>query len=63
MGNKQVFNPYLPSSEYLPDGETYVFDDRLYIYGSYDRFAGEKFCMNDYVLWTVSVGKLIRFQI
>ena len=34
---KQVFNPYLPSYEYIPDGEPRVFDGRLYIYGSHDR--------------------------
>ena len=26
---KQVTNPYLPSWEYVPDGEPYVFDDRV----------------------------------
>lgn len=25
---QQVFNPYLPSWEYIPDGEPYVFGDR-----------------------------------
>lgn len=30
-----VFNQYLPSYEYIPDGETHVFGDRVYIYGSY----------------------------
>ncbi|MBR6383729.1 MAG: hypothetical protein IKS56_07070 [Lachnospiraceae bacterium] len=38
---RQVFNPYLPSFEYIPDGEPRVFDGRLYIYGSHDRFNGE----------------------
>ena len=33
---KQAFNPYLPSWEYIPDGEPYVFDGRIYIYGSHD---------------------------
>lgn len=28
----QIFNPYLPSCEYIPDGEPRVFEDRLYIY-------------------------------
>ena len=36
---KQVFNPYLPLYEYIPDGEPHVFDGRLYIYGSHDREA------------------------
>lgn len=35
-----VTNPYLPSWEYVPDGEPHVFGDRLYIFGSHDRFGG-----------------------
>ena len=46
---KQAFNPYLPSYEYVPDGEPHVFGDRLYIYGSHDKFNGKRFCENDYV--------------
>ncbi len=26
---KQALNPYLPSWEYIPDGEPYVFDGRV----------------------------------
>lgn len=29
---RQAFNPYLPSWEYIPDGEPYVFGDRVYIW-------------------------------
>ena len=56
--NKQVYNPYLPSFEYIPDGEPYVFDDRLYIYGSHDRFKGTTYCENDYVCWSAPVNDL-----
>ena len=28
----QVFNPYLPEWEYIPDGEPYVIGDRVYVY-------------------------------
>ena len=45
----QALNPYLPSYEYVPDGEPHVFNDRLYVYGSHDRFNGKDFCLNDYV--------------
>lgn len=38
---KQVFNPYLPSYEYVPDGEPYVFGDRLYGEGSMDFYQFE----------------------
>ena len=44
---KQAFNPYLPSWEYIPDGEPYVFGDRVYVYGSHDYFNGYVFCMGD----------------
>ena len=49
MSKKQVFNPYLPSWEYIPDGEPHKFDGRIYVYGSHDKFNGRTFCMNDYV--------------
>ena len=49
---RQVFNPYLPSYEYIPDGEPRVFNGRLYIYGSHDCFDGAVYCQNDYVCWS-----------
>ena len=55
---KQVFNPYLPSWEYIPDGEPRVFGDRLYIYGSHDRFNGDVYCQNDYVCWSAPTDDL-----
>lgn len=55
---KQGFNPYLPSWEYVPDGEPHVFNDRVYVYGSHDRFNGHVFCLNDYVCWSASVDNL-----
>ena len=53
-----VFNPYLPSYEYVPDGEPRVFGSRLYIYGSHDRFDGADFCLNDYVCWSAPLDDL-----
>ena len=55
---KQGFNPYLPSWEYIPDAEPYVFDGRVYIYGSHDRFNGYVYCLNDYVCWSAPVDDL-----
>ena len=49
---KQALNPYLPSWEYIPDGEPHVFGDRVYVYGSHDRFNAPIFCVNDYVCWS-----------
>lgn len=46
MSKKQVFNPYLLSYEYIPDGEPRVFGDRIYLYGSHDRFGSAGFCLN-----------------
>lgn len=55
---KQAFNPYLPSWEYIPDGEPYVFGDRVYVYGSHDFYNGYVFCMGDYVCWSAPVEDL-----
>lgn len=55
---KQAFNPYLPSWEYIPDGEPYVFGDRVYVYGSHDLYNGHVFCLGDYVCWSAPVDDL-----
>ena len=54
----QAFNPYLPPWEYIPDGEPYVFGDRVYVYGSHDRFNGALFCLNNYVCWSAPLNDL-----
>ena len=41
----QAFNPYLPSWEYIPDGEPHVFGGRVYVYGSHDKFNAPIFCV------------------
>ena len=50
--------PYLPSWEYIPDGEPYVFDGRVYVYGSHDFFRGNAYCLGDYVCWSAPVDDL-----
>jgi len=55
---KQGFNPFLPPWEYIPDGEPHVFDDRVYVYGSHDRFSGYAYCLNDYVTWSAPCDDL-----
>jgi len=55
---KQAYNPYLPSYEYIPDGEPYVFGDRVYVYGSHDYFNCRVFCQGDYVCWSAPVDDL-----
>ena len=40
-------NPFLPFGTYIPDGEPKVFGDRLYLYGSWDRF-GCGYCSKEY---------------
>lgn len=55
---KQVFNPYLPLDEYIPDGEPHVFGDRVYVYGSHDQEGGYTFCMRDYVVYSAPVDDL-----
>ncbi|MCD7918717.1 MAG: family 43 glycosylhydrolase [Clostridiales bacterium] len=59
---QQAYNPYLPSWEYIPDGEPHVFGGRVYVYGSHDRFNAPIFCMNDYVCWSAPVDDLSDWQ-
>lgn len=58
----QAFNPYLPSWEYIPDGEPYVFGDRVYVYGSHDWANGHAFCLGDYVCWSAPVDNLADWR-
>lgn len=55
---KQVYNPFLPLYECIPDGEPHVFGDRVYLYGSHDKEAGETFCMLDYTVYSAPVDNL-----
>lgn len=51
-------NPYLPSWEYIPDGEPRVFGNRVYIYGSHDRVGEETFCDKKLKVWSASIDNL-----
>lgn len=62
MMKKQAYNPYLPAYEYIPDGEPRVFGDRLYIFGTHDRFDGDDYCLNDYVSWSAPVDDLASWR-
>lgn len=55
---KQVVNPYLPTFEYMPDGEPHVFGNRVYVFGSHDKFNGSVYCENDYTCWSAPVDDL-----
>lgn len=51
-------NPYLPSWEYIPDGEPRVFGDRVYVYGSHDRVDSEFFCDYKLKVWSAPLNDL-----
>jgi arabinoxylan arabinofuranohydrolase len=51
-------NPYLPLSEYVPDGEPRLFNGRVYLYGSHDTAGGHFFCLEDYVAWSAPENDL-----
>ncbi|MCM1328911.1 MAG: family 43 glycosylhydrolase [Ruminococcus sp.] len=58
----QVFNPFLPPGECIPDGEPHVFGDRVYLYGSHDKEGGETFCMLDYTVYSAPVDDLSQWR-
>ncbi len=55
-------NPYLPFSEFIPDGEPHVFNDRLYVYGSHDAPGVNKFCVGDYTVWSCDINDLTNWK-
>ena len=59
---KNVFNPYLPIDEYIPDAEPHVFGDRVYVFGSHDAEGGYTFCMRDYVTYSAPVDDLTDWR-
>lgn len=59
---REAVNPYLPSWEYIPDGEPYVFGERVYVFGSHDSYNGYVFCMGDYVCWSAPVDELWNWR-
>lgn len=59
---KQVFNPILPTYEYIPDPEPHIFGDRIYVYGSHDKFGGISFCLNDYVVYSCPIDDLTNWS-
>ena len=59
---KQALNPYMGGNEYVPDGEPYVFGDRVYVYGSHDMFDGDVYCMLDYICYSAPVNDLGNFR-
>ena len=62
MEKQQIYNPYLPPWDYVPDGEPHVFGNRVYVYGSHDRSGGRLYCMDDYVCWSAPVEDLTNWS-
>ena len=58
----QVYNPFLPLDEYIPDGEPHIFGGRVYLYGSHDAEGGETFCMRDYTVYSAPVDDLTNWR-
>ena len=51
-------NPILPLWECIPDGEPRQFGDRVYLYGSHDRFGYDKFCDYKLKAWSAPIDDL-----
>ena len=51
-------NPILPLWECIPDGEPRQFGDRVYLYGSHDRYGCDKFCDYKLKAWSAPLDDL-----
>ena len=59
---EQIFNPYLPLTEHIPDGEPHLFNGRVYIYGSHDIAGGSRYCEDHYVTWSAPEDDLRNWR-
>lgn len=59
---KQAVNPFLPLNVYIPDGEPHVFGDRVYLFGSHDKEAGDTFCSEPYEVWSAPTDNLAEWS-
>lgn len=55
-------NPFLPLNTCIADGEPHVFGNRVYLFGSHDKPAGDTYCMLDYEFWSASVDNLSKWS-
>lgn len=55
---KLICNPIFPLWEYVPDGEPHVFNNRVYLYGSHDKANSDRFCVQDYTVWSAPIDDL-----
>ena len=62
MEQEQIFNPFLPLWEYIPDGEPHIFGNRVYLFGSHDKEGGETFCMLNYTVWSAELNNLKNWR-
>ena len=53
-----AWNPVLPVSVCMADGEPHVFGDRVYLFGSHDTPGGESFCLEDYEFFSAPLDDL-----
>ena len=51
-------NPILPLWECIPDGEPRQFGDRVYLYGSHDRYGCTEFCDYKLKVWSAPLDDL-----
>ena len=53
-----AYNPVLPISVCMADGEPHVFGNRVYLFGSHDTPGGESFCLEDYEFFSAPLDDL-----
>lgn len=55
-------NPFLPSYEFIPDGEPRIFNDRIYLYGSHDLYDSNEMCQGDYICYSADVNNPVKWK-
>lgn len=58
MSLPQAVNPCLPSYEYLAEADAHVFGERLYLYGTHDKYNKSAERASDFVCWSAREDNL-----
>ncbi|WP_138733207.1 family 43 glycosylhydrolase [Modestobacter excelsi] len=61
--DERSVNPFLPSNEFIPDGEPRVFGERVYLYGSHDVASSPtSMCAGDYICYSAALDDLATWR-
>lgn len=62
MNLAQAVNPCLPSYEYLAEADAHTFGERVYLFGSHDKYNGKAERITEFICWSADVNELADWR-